>query len=154
MGIQQISEDMQTVRGKFKKNERMLFFDLLNGTLLTPQIVGQSLYYDIAEILVNDEEGYLTKWGIDVSSIEAAAATMSNYDWALLEIYSRGYWDIMGGSGIITEEDTDDYLSDDFQSLLVMKRLKSVNMNEWGINILMQCLKEADKLRTNPINRL
>jgi hypothetical protein len=81
---------LQEIKGKFEKNELMLFIDVFNGTMLTPGIAGQHLNISAQDGMELDALDQ--KWKIDKEKFLYKIAGLTIYHRSVLEIWANGYW--------------------------------------------------------------
>lgn len=78
------------LKGQFEENELALMIDVMNGTALTPQIMGQHIASNVADGMALD--GLDKKWGIERDVLNSKLKNCTIFQKAVLEIWSTGFW--------------------------------------------------------------
>jgi hypothetical protein len=92
------------VKGLFSAGELCLMIDVLNGTLLTPEIAGQTLYHNCIDGIALD---FLDqKWEVDEASFKERLKSLTSFQAAALEIWAKGFWE---GSDYNAQSDPREY---------------------------------------------
>ena len=78
------------MKGRFTSHELKLMIDVMNGTILTPEIAGLHLPINVRDGIALD--GLDEKWSIDGKALEAKLTQMSTPELLILEIWIQGFW--------------------------------------------------------------
>lgn len=79
------------LKGRFTPGELQFMLDVMNGTVLTPELAGQQLAASCADSLKLDDAG--NKWGVDQEVFLDKLYSLSAFQLAALEIWAKGYWE-------------------------------------------------------------
>lgn len=93
------------MKSVFSVDELKLMIDVMNGTILSPQIGGQHLPMNVSDGIALD--GLDKKWNVDAETINDKLAGMSTPEIFFLEIWIQGFWQQNTESGV----DLDEYIS-------------------------------------------
>ena len=78
------------MKGKFTPGELRLMIDVMNGTILSPEMAGQRLAMNVSDGMELDAMD--EKWGVDAEQINYKLSTMSTPELMILEIWIQGFW--------------------------------------------------------------
>ena len=92
------------MKGKFTAGEIKLMIDVMNGTMLSPEMAGQHLPINVTDGIALD--GLDEKWGVDAVQLNRALAGMSTPELMILEIWIKGFWHAVKDHG----QDMDEYI--------------------------------------------
>lgn len=92
------------MKGKFTAGELRLTIDVMNGTLLSPEMAGQHLSLNVADGIALD--GLDEKWEVDAETLNQKLATMSTPELMILEIWIHGFWQAVTDH----DQDLDEYI--------------------------------------------
>jgi hypothetical protein len=82
---------MAQLKGVFTGKELMVFIDIHNGVMLSPQsYANNSLLHGLSDSI--SLEGVDEKWEVDAEAIKAKVRALPNILCFCLEIWSRGFW--------------------------------------------------------------
>lgn len=92
------------MKGKFTAGELRLMIDVMNGTMLSPEIAGQHLGLNVADGIALD--GLDEKWGVDAGMLNEKLAGMSTPELMILEVWIQGFWQAVTDH----DQDLDEYI--------------------------------------------
>ena len=78
------------LKGTFAAEELQLMIDVMNSTMLSPQLAGQQLKANVEDGIALDHLD--TKWEVDGNSLIAKINDMSVPEIFFLEIWIQGFW--------------------------------------------------------------
>jgi hypothetical protein len=78
------------MKGVFSEGELSLMIDVMNGTMLTPQLAGQQIGANVSDGIALDHLD--KKWEIDGKALNEKLAGLSPFQLACLEIRASGFW--------------------------------------------------------------
>lgn len=83
-------ETLRELRGRFTEGELSLILDVMNGTMITPQLAGHSL-------AANAEDGMRldrldVKWETEPTAFMAKLGGLGMFERVCMEIWARAFW--------------------------------------------------------------
>lgn len=90
-------QGIRALQGKFSESEIMLMIDLLNSTMLMPQILGQHMIAEVEDgcALEHLDE----KWSVDEKTLLQKLNGLSLLERSMLEIFCKAFWMHTSASG-------------------------------------------------------
>lgn len=92
------------MKGKFTAGELRLMIDVMNGTMLSPEMAGQHLSLNVADGIALDALD--KKLEVDAETLNKKLAEMSTPELMILEIWIQGFWEAVTNHG----QDLDEYI--------------------------------------------
>lgn len=89
-----ITQAMDMARRKFTRGEQLMLIDIFNGTMLTPQILGQHLTVQIEDSFALYPGMYEEKWIVDRTEMTEKIISLDPISAIFLELWAVGYWAI------------------------------------------------------------
>lgn len=88
-----------TARRQLAINEQKMLIDILNGTMLNPQILGQHLIAQVEDSFSLYPGIYEEKWGVNREEMLTKIKSLDSLSAALVELWAVGFWDINRDAG-------------------------------------------------------
>lgn len=79
------------LKGRFTPGELQLMLEVMNGTILTPELAGQQISKGRADGM--ELEGLDEKYQVDKETMLEKLRELTAFQLAALEIWARGYWE-------------------------------------------------------------
>lgn len=90
--ISTLAQAMDIERRKFTRGEQKFIIDILNGTFLTPALLGQHLIPDVEDSFSDLPGEYESKWGIKQEEIFPKIHALNPLQTALVELWAVAFW--------------------------------------------------------------
>lgn len=90
-------------KGRLSREELYLIIDVMNGTMLSPQIAGQHIPLNVEDGIALDHLDQ--KWEVDGPALVEKLKAMSTPELFFLEIWVQGFWQRLGTEDEIKMED-------------------------------------------------
>jgi len=78
------------IKGRFGESELALMIDTMNGTAITPQIMGQHIAASTADAMALDALG--EKWDVNRDDLNRKLTDLTAFQKAVIEIWAIGFW--------------------------------------------------------------
>lgn len=89
------------IKHRFTSADLMLFIDSYNSTMLSPDFSGQGVIGHVGEAI--DYEHLDDKYSVDGQNLITELSLMDPFELAVLELWSKGYWEQEEGGKTMAE---------------------------------------------------